>query len=112
MSIGTIDRTPPPFFRQGPSALTKPGLGSALALFLMVADNRFTIIKQLRAVMATVLYYPQQVLLVPVQAVMDTNDYAQGLKSAVQGEEAARRDLARQSERALRVEQLLVENAR
>jgi len=112
MSIGTIDRTPPPFFRQGPSALTKLVLCSALALFLMVADNRFTIIKQLRAVMATVLYYPQQVLLVPVQALMDVGDYAQGLRSAVQGEEAARSDLARQSERALRVEQLLVENAR
>lgn len=112
MSIGTIDRTPPPFFRQGPSALTKLVLCSALALFLMVADNRFTIIQQLRAVVATVLYYPQQVLLVPVQAIMDSNDYAQGLRSAVQGEEAAKRDLARQSERALRVEQLLVENAR
>ena len=23
MSLGTLDRTPPPFFRQGPSALTK-----------------------------------------------------------------------------------------
>jgi len=112
MSIGTIDRTPPPFFRQGPSALTKLVLCSALALFLMVADNRFTITKQLRAVVATALYYPQQVLLVPVQAVMDTSDYAQGLRSAVQGEEAAKRDLARQSERALRVEQLMVENAR
>ena len=32
MSFGTIDRTPPPFFRQGPSALTKLILCSALAL--------------------------------------------------------------------------------
>ena len=23
MALGTLDRTPPPFFRQGPSALTK-----------------------------------------------------------------------------------------
>jgi rod shape-determining protein MreC len=23
MPLGTLDRTPPPFFRQGPSALTK-----------------------------------------------------------------------------------------
>ena len=46
MSIGTIDRTPPPFFRQGPSALTKLILCSALALFLMVADNRFTLAAQ------------------------------------------------------------------
>jgi rod shape-determining protein MreC len=112
MSIGTIDRTPPPFFRQGPSALTKLILCSALALFLMVADNRFTITQQLRAVLATVLYYPQQALLVPVQAVQGAGEYFVGLKNAVAGEEAAKRELALQSERALRVEQLLAENAR
>jgi rod shape-determining protein MreC len=112
MSIGTIDRTPPPFFRQGPSALTKLILCSALALFLMVADNRFTITRQLRAVVATVLYYPQQALLAPVQAIESGSDYFQGLQRAVANEETARRDLARQAERALRVEQLLAENVR
>jgi rod shape-determining protein MreC len=112
MAIGTIDRTPPPFFRQGPSALTKLILCSALALFLMVADNRFMITRQLRAVVATVLYYPQQALLVPVQAIEGGSDYAQGLKRAVEGEEAAKRELALQAERALRVEQLLAENTR
>ena len=112
MAIGTIDRTPPPFFRQGPSALTKLILCSALALFLMVADNRFTITRQLRAVLATALYYPQQVLLVPVQAIVGGGDYMHGLKSAVANEETAKRALAQQAERALRVEQLLAENAR
>ena len=111
MAIGTIDRTPPPFFRQGPSALTKLILCSALALFLMV-DNRFMITRQLRAVVATVLYYPQQALLVPVQAIEGGSDYAQGLKSAVEGQEAAKLELARQAERSLRVEQLLAENTR
>jgi rod shape-determining protein MreC len=112
MSIGTIDRTPPPFFRQGPSALTKLILCSALALFLMVADNRFTITQQLRSVLATLLYYPQQALLVPVQAVLGGGDYLLGLNRSLVNEEAARRALAAQAERALRVEQLLVENAR
>ena len=111
MPIGTIDRTPPPFFRQGPSALTKLILCSALALFLMVADNRFTLATQLRAVLATLLYYPQQVLLVPVQAALGAGDYGLGLQRALASEEAAKRELARQAERALRVEQLLVENA-
>jgi len=111
MSIGTIDRTPPPFFRQGPSALTKLILCSALALFLMVADNRFTITQQLRAVLATVLYYPQQALLMPVQAVAGAGEYLLGLKRAIANEEAARRELAQQAERAHRVEQLLAENA-
>ncbi len=112
MSIGTFDRTPPPFFRQGPSALTKLILFSALALFLMVADARFTVAAQLRALLATALYYPQQVLLVPVQAFAAVGDYALGLRRALASEEAARFDLARQAERALRVEQLLAENNR
>jgi rod shape-determining protein MreC len=112
MSIGTIDRTPPPFFRQGPSALTKLILCSALALFLMVADNRFAVTRQLRAALATVLYYPQQALLVPVQAVQGGSGYFLGLKDALAGEEAAKRALALQSQRALRVEQLEGENAR
>ena len=110
MSIGTIDRTPPPFFRQGPSALTKLILCSALALFLMVADNRFTVTRQLRAALATALYYPQQALLIPVQLIAAGNEHVLGLKNALAGEAAARLELSQQSERALRVEQLLVEN--
>jgi len=111
MNIGTIDRTPPPFFRQGPSALTKLVLCSALALFLMVADNRFTITRQLRAVLATALYYPQQALLVPVQAWDGASDYLLGLRRALINEESVKRELVRQAERSLRVEQLAIENA-
>ena len=111
MSIGTIDRTPPPFFRQGLSALTKLILCSALALFLMVADNRFTLTRQLRSALATALYYPQQVLLVPVQAIQGGGSYFLGLQAALSNEGAARRALATQAERSLRVEQLSAENA-
>jgi rod shape-determining protein MreC len=112
MSLGTIDRTPPPFFRQGPSALTKLTVFSALALFLMVADTRFQITRPVRAVIATLLYYPQQALLVPVQAWTGTSDYLLGLRKALASEEAARRELARQSERVLRLEQLEADNRR
>ena len=112
MAIGTIDRTPPPFFRQGPSALTKLTLCSALALFLMVADTRFKLTLPLRAGLATVLHYPQQALLVPVDAWTAASDYFMGLTRARASEAAARRELALQAERAMRVEQLLGENAR
>ena len=40
MPLGTLDRNPPPFFKQGPSALSKLMVFSALALFLMVAERR------------------------------------------------------------------------
>ena len=56
MTLGTLDRTPPPFFNQGPSALSKLMFFSALALLLMVADARFRVTQPLRAVLATALY--------------------------------------------------------
>jgi hypothetical protein len=48
MHLGTLDRTPPPFFRQGTSALTKLVFFSALAVFLMVSDTRFGFIDPVR----------------------------------------------------------------
>ncbi|KAB2896856.1 MAG: rod shape-determining protein MreC, partial [Burkholderiaceae bacterium] len=56
MPLGTLERTAPPFFKQGPSALSRWALYSALALFLMVADARFHITEPLRKAVATVLY--------------------------------------------------------
>ena len=67
MPLGTLDRTPPPFFRQGPSALTKLVVLLGAGLFLMVADARFQITQPIRATVATVLYPLQRALLVPVR---------------------------------------------
>ena len=112
MAIGTIDRTPPPFFRQGPSALTKLTFCSALALLLMVADTRFHITQPLRATAAAVLHPLQRALLMPVEVFDSGRDYVLGLRAALAHEETARGELALQSERAMRVEQLLQENKR
>jgi rod shape-determining protein MreC len=112
MPLGTLDRTPPPFFRQGPSALTKLVFFSALALFLMVADARFRIVDPLRAGLATALLPAQRVLAVPVQMWEGGGDYLQGLQAALDGEREARAALARQAERAARAEQLAAENQR
>ena len=110
--LGTLDRTPPPFFRQGPSALTKLMFCSALALFLMVADTRFKLTQPLRVLVATVLHPVERVLRIPVDAWNGAGDYAMGLQRALSNEAAARADLARQAERSARVEQLVVENNR
>ena len=112
MPLGTLERTPPPFFRQGHSALTKLTFFSALALFLMVADTRFKLTLPLRAVVSTLLHPIERALRVPVDAWAGGSDYLMGLQHALVAEEAARRDLARQAERAQRVEQLQDENAR
>jgi len=112
MPLGTLDRTPPPFFRQGPSALTKLAVFSALAVFLMAADSRLKYTQPVRAAIATVLLPIQRVLLVPVELVEGGSDYAQGLTRAIAGERDARARLVAQAERAARVEQLAAENAR
>jgi rod shape-determining protein MreC len=112
MALGTLDRTPPPFFRQGPSSLTKLSFCSALAVFLMVADGRFSITQPIRATVATMLYPLQRALLMPVEFIGDGRNYLGGLAHAVAAEESARSELARLSERAQRADQLSQENAR
>jgi rod shape-determining protein MreC len=112
MPLGTLDRTPPPFFRQGPSALTKLVFFSALALFLMVADSRFKFVEPMRATLAVALLPLQRAVAVPVEALQGGDDYLRGLRQALDGERAATARLATQAERALRAEQLAQENAR
>lgn len=112
MPLGSIDRTPPPFFRQGLSALTKLVLCSALAIFLMAADNRFALTQPLRSAMTTALLPVVRVLAVPVQLWDGGADYANGLKAALDSENAMRSRLALQSEKSSRVAQLAEENAR
>ncbi|MBI2772446.1 MAG: rod shape-determining protein MreC [Burkholderiales bacterium] len=112
MPLGTLDRNPPPFFKQGPSALSKLMVCSALALFLMVADARFKVTQPLRAAVATVLYPIQWVAMRPVLLMRNGGEYMESLQSAQAAEAAARRKLALQSQRASQVEQLSQENER
>ncbi len=110
MALGTIDRTPPPFFRQGPSALTKLVFFAALAVFLMVADARFRALEPLRAALAVLLLPVQRALAVPVDVVSGGVAYGHGLRDALQAEQTAREQLTAQSLRASRVDQLEREN--
>src|SRR5256714_12658889 len=110
--LGTIDRTPPPFFRHGSSALTKLSCCSALPISLMVADRRFKLTQRMRTMVATVLHPVERVLRIPIDTWNGVGDYAMGLQHAMSAEEKARAALARQPERAARVEQLQAENNR
>ena len=112
MPLGTLDRSPPPFFKQGPSALSKLVFFSALSLFLMVADTRFRITQPVRAVLATAMYPVQWLALQPVRAVQGSTAYLTSLSQANSSSDDSRRKLALQSLRAGQVEQLLQENGR
>lgn len=110
--LGTIDRTPPPFFRQGYSATTKLVFCSALAVFLMVADTRLSVVAPLRVGLATLLAYPQRAMMVPVEIISGGSEYLRGLAEALQGEDVARKQLALQAERVALAERLAAENGR
>ena len=112
MPLGTLDRTPPPFFRQGASALSKLMLFSALALFLMVADTRFQLTGPLRATIATVLYPVQWAVLQPVQWARDGLNHVQALRRAQEDVQILREQLRLQAPRVQQFDPLLLENER
>ncbi len=112
MPLGTLGREPPPFFRQGPSALSKLAVCSALAVFLMVADARFNVMQPMRTVLATALYPVQWLALRPVLAVRAVSQYLSAMTEAQADKAAALKSRSMQSQRANQVDQLQLENTR
>ena len=110
MPLGTLDRTPPPFFRQGPSALSKLLVFGALAVLLMVADGRWQWAPPLRAGIATVLQPLQWLAQQPLQGLAWLNSYLQGLEASKAALEATRRQMVEQGLRSNQVEHLTLEN--
>ncbi len=112
MPLGTLERSAPPFFKQGPSALSRLAVFSALALFLMVADARFHITDPLRKVVATVLYPVQWLMLKPVEFASQGSGYFQSLQTAQQDLDTARKKMTEMGQRANPADQLALENGR
>lgn len=112
MPLGTLDRSAPPFFRQGPSARSTLAVLTALSLFLMVADTRLGITPPLRSAVSTLLYPVQWLALQPVRLGRLGSDYLQTVRSAQEVEDTARRGMLQQAQRASQVEELLLENRR
>jgi rod shape-determining protein MreC len=112
MPLGTLDGNPPPFFRQGPSALSKLIFFSALAVLLMVADLRFQMTQPLRSVIATVLYPVQWLVMRPIIWAQGGSQYFESLTNSQTKEADAQYRLGLQSQRAQQVEQLTLENTR
>lgn len=112
MALGTLDRSLPPFFNQGPSVFSKLIFFGALSVFLMVADARFHVTQPIRAAIATALYPVQWVALQPVHAVENASGYFADLSEAQLETAQTREKLVLQSLRAGQVELLMQENNR
>ncbi len=110
MPLGTLDRTPPPFFKQGTPALSKMLVLSALAVVLMVVDARLHWAAPLRTAVATVLMPVQWLALQPVHAVRWAGAHLASLEAAQRDAREAREQLVQQAQRAGLVEHLAQEN--
>ena len=112
MPLGTLERSAPPFFKQGPSALSRLAVFSALALFLMVADARFDMSGPFRQAVATALYPVQWLMLKPVEFAHHAASYFQSLQATQQELDAAQQKMTLMGQRANQAEQLALENGR
>ena len=110
MPLGTLDRTPPAFFKQGPSAVSKLLFFSALSVLLMVADARFGVTQPLRAALSVALYPIQWLAMRPQVLAEYSGDYMQARDVAQASEREAREQLLLQARRSGQVEQLALEN--
>jgi rod shape-determining protein MreC len=110
MSFGTMERSAPPFFRQGPSALSKLLFFSAFAVFLMVADARFKVVEPVRTVVATLIYPVQWLMYQPVKMLRRADGYTDSLAVAQRQLDVQRTVLLAQSEQAGKTALLELEN--
>ncbi len=107
-----MDRSPPPFFRQGPSANARLLFFGLLSLGLLIADARFDALGGLRQGIGNVLYPVQRVLLVPRDAIALAGTYATEITGLRQENAELKRIEALNAKALLQIEQLANENKR
>ena len=110
MPLGSLDRSPPPFFKQGTSALTKLLFFSTLSCGLMFADLRYNIVQPARWALSLIVYPVQWLALRPVAIWDQLDDVFESKQDALNAVELSRKKLLEQSVRASQVEQLTLEN--
>lgn len=70
-----MEYSPPPLFKQGPSARVRLTFYVVLSLTLLVLDNRYGALEVLRKAIGTGLYPLQSLASMPVQAAKDISSY-------------------------------------
>lgn len=106
-----MDRSPPPFFKQGPSANVRLAFFSLLAIALLIVDARFETMSKLRQGIATVLYPVQRTLLVPRELAGTAGGYFVEIDRLRAENAEMRRIEAANARTLLQTEQLATENA-
>ena len=110
MTMGTLERSAPSMFKQGPSPLSQLVVYSAVALFLMVADVRFQVVEPVRQVVSTVLYPVQWAMVQPMRFFAGGITYFDDLETAQTEARDAQQAMLAMAQRATQSDQLLQEN--
>ena len=110
MPLGSLDRSPPPFFKQGTSALTKLLFFSTLSCGLMFADQYYNIVQPARWALSLIVYPVQWLALRPQVLWAHVDDVFESKQEALSVAEASRAKLLAQAVSASQVEQLKLEN--
>ena len=110
MPLGTLERSPPPFFKQGTSALTKLIIFSFISMAMMLADQRYNIVQPARWVLSLMIYPVQWLALRPQVTWHDMGDVFEGKQDVLDNLQAAQAQLLAQSVRTVQLEQLELEN--
>lgn len=110
MALDSLDRSPPPFFRQGLSALSKLVLFGLLSVLLMAADHRLGLSSPIRSAVSVVLAPMQWLALQPQHAGSALKDYFTGVDEARDTAQQYQTRTIAQAQRLQQAEQLLQEN--
>jgi rod shape-determining protein MreC len=105
-----MDRSPPPFFKQGPSSNARLVFFALLGIALLVIDSRTGMLGAMRQGIGTVLYPLQRTLLVPRDAVSISTDYLGEIHRLREENAELRRIETANARVLLQVEQLAQEN--
>ncbi len=110
MPLGSLDRSPPPFFKQGTSALTKLVIFSVISVALMFADQRYNIVQPARWVLSLLIYPVEWLALRPQAVANQFGELFESKQDAMVAAEQARVQLLAQAVRTSQLEQLALEN--
>jgi len=110
MALDSLDRSPPPFFRQGLPALSKLVLLGLLSLLLMSADHRLGLSRPIRSAISVALAPMQWLALLPQRAGAALQDYFTCVDEARDAAQQYHTRTIPQAQRLQQAEQLLQEN--
>jgi rod shape-determining protein MreC len=106
-----MEYSPPPFFKQGPSARARLIFFSVIAITLLVADARFNALATIRKVLGAALYPVQRGVLLPGDWVSDAGRYLTSLRGIQHENEDLLREKTELAAKGLLADQLKAENA-